>query len=115
MKRVIHWVFLLSLCLFLLNGWSFYATFTERKEMAFFYYSQENTLVTVLKFGFYLTLPATMIITLFALMAVVDSFKCVQGVLQSEDNQSGIMVSDSSPGNLFEDNDQRSSSSVKSK
>jgi amino acid permease len=113
MKRVIHWVFLLSLCLFILNGWSFYSSFTERKEIAFFYYSNDNMLVTILQFGFYLTLPATMIITLFALMAVVDSFGCVKGALQSEDNQTQSLVSSSNSGNLFGDNDQEQPSPAK--
>ena len=74
--------------------------------MAFFYYSDSNLLVTILKFGFYLTLPATMAITVFALMAVVDSFSCVNGALQSEDNQDNntTLSNNHNDLNLFEDN-----------
>ena len=79
--------------------------------MAFLYYSQDDTLVTVLKFGFYLTLPATMIITVFALMAVVDSFKCINGSLQSEDNQSQSLPSNSPT--LFPENNQQPDDSPK--
>lgn len=104
MKRVIYWVFLISLLLFMFNGWSFYATFTERSEIAFFYFSQDNVLILVLKFCFYLTLPATMAITLFALMAVVDSFDCVKGALKSEDNQETELINKvGHAGELIED------------
>ena len=107
MGLVIRRVFLTGLGLFLANGLSFYSSFTDPAEMAFLYYPTDSVLVAVLKFAFYLTLPATMIITVFALMAVVDSFSWVGGALQSEDNRAGSRAQSvpAESGTLFGEND----------
>lgn len=71
---IVKMVFFISLALFIVNGWSFQFSFDSPVEMAFYYYSSSNILVSVLKFCFYLTLPATICITMFSLFSVFESY-----------------------------------------
>ena len=83
---VVKMVFILSLSLFLLNGWSFQLSYANPVQMAFYYFSRTNVLVHVLKVCFYLTLPATISITMFALFAIFESFSPFANLLGVEDS-----------------------------
>ena len=82
--KVVYTVFLLSLCLFLLNGWSFMFSYTSPVEMAFYYFDSSNHIVLFLKICFYLTLPATICITMFTLFTIFESFSVFKNTLGVE-------------------------------
>lgn len=94
-NRVVVTVFLLSLCLFLLNGWSFMMSYLSPVEMAFYYFKGTNYLVLVLKVCFYLTLPATICITMFTLFTIFESFEPLKDTLgvEHEPEPESVMIS----------------------
>lgn len=100
-SSVIKQVFAFSLILFVLNGLSFNISFTSPKEIAFEYYNSENTLIMVLKFAFYLTLPATMTIAVFAVLTTFESIDCLEGKFGVEKKKK-IMNREGNGGEIFE-------------
>ena len=86
-NRVVLTVFLLSLSLFLFNGWSFMLSYRSPVEMAFYYFKGNNYLVLVLRFCFYLTLPATICITMFTLFSIFESFPILKNTLGVEHSE----------------------------
>ena len=82
---IVKIVFFVSLALFLLNGWSFQLTYIEPVEIAFDYFQASNVLVHILKFCFYLTLPATICITMFTLFTIFESYSPFKNLLGVED------------------------------
>jgi hypothetical protein len=59
-------------------------------EMAFYYFKGSNYLVLVLRFCFYLTLPATICITMFTLFTIFESFEFFKNSLGVEHSEQEV-------------------------
>lgn len=86
MSFLLKIVFSIAILLFLVNGWSFQLTYKDPIEIGFDYFAKGNALILTLQICFYLTLPATICITMFALLTVFENIPGFENQFGVEDS-----------------------------
>ena len=99
-------IFVTAIGLFMLNGWSFQMTYRDAVEIGFDYFKGGTVLVLVLEVCFYLTLPATICITMFALLTVFENIPGFEGKFGVEDG--GEVEMNSGDYQIMEDEESES-------
>ena len=103
-------IFVAAIALFMLNGWSFQMSYRDAVEIGFDYFKGGTVLVLVLEVCFYLTLPATICITMFALLTVFENIPGFEGKFGVEDEGQGEAQTESGNYQIMEDHDDENES-----